>query len=123
VWPFRSAKLNLGQRGEKLAVRTLRAAGCRILARNYRCPAGEADVIALQGDTLVFAEVKTRASGGYADPVTAVDARKRARYRKMARYYLHHTGRSDLPVRFDVVAIIMPEGGKPQIRHIPDAFI
>jgi len=123
VWPFRSVKRNLGQRGEDLAVRTLRRAGCKILARNYRCTAGEADVIALQGDTLVFAEVKTRASAGYADPVAAVNARKRERYRKVARHYLYRRGRADLPVRFDVVAIIMPEGAKPTVRHIPDAFI
>jgi putative endonuclease len=100
----------------------MKAAGCKVLARNYRCPAGEADLIGLAGDTLVFTEVKTRSDEGYAAPESAVDSAKRARYRKVAQYYLQRLGRDDLNVRFDVVAIVIRPGEEPQIRHIPDAF-
>jgi putative endonuclease len=97
-------------------------ARCRILARNYRCPAGEADLIALAGDTIILAEVKTRSSDGYVAPAAAVDARKRERYRKVARYYLNRTGRGDLAVRFDVITVVLRGGAKPKIEHIPNAF-
>jgi putative endonuclease len=121
VWPFRRAE-SLGQRGERLAARTMKAAGCKVLTRNFRCSAGEADLIGLTGDTLVFTEVKTRADDGYAAPEATVDSAKRARYRKVARYYLQRLGRDDLNVRFDVVAIVLRPGEKPRVRHIPDAF-
>ncbi len=100
----------------------LKGCGAKILARNYRCPVGEADLIALHDGALVFAEVKTRQSDAFADPLAAVDARKRRQCRKVARYYLLHTGRDDLPVRFDVIAIVLRLGRKPEIRHIVDAF-
>jgi putative endonuclease len=100
----------------------LRRAGCSILARNYRCPAGEVDLIALCGDTLIFAEVKTRNSREFADPEAAVNRAKQKRYRAAARYYLHRTGRDDLAVRFDVVAVVIAPDCKPDVRHIENAF-
>ncbi len=121
MWPF-GRNLSTGRRGEQLAARALKRAGCAILARNYRCPAGEADLIALTGETLVFAEVKTRSSDRYADPETAVNKAKRKRYHGVARYYLHKTRRSDLAVRFDIVAVVMAPGAKPVVRHLPGAF-
>lgn len=124
MWPFgrKTRDDSLGRRGEKLAARCLISAGCSILARNYRCPAGEADLIALHGDTLVFAEVKTRSSDRYTDPQAAVDGQKRRRYRRVAEYYLRRTGRDDLAVRFDVVAIVVGPDGSPRVNHIVDAF-
>jgi len=121
MWPFRRSE-TIGKTGERLARRTLRSAGCKILARNYRCPAGEADLIALAGDTLVFAEVKTRRGDTFVDPASAIDADKRWRYRRVASYYLHRTGRDDLNVRFDAILVVLDGGRKPRIRHIPDAF-
>jgi putative endonuclease len=112
----------LGARGERLAAKTLKAAGCRILARNYRCPAGEADLVALKGDMLIFAEVKTRTSDFFTDPESAVDRRKQEKYRRVAQYYLSHIQRDDLSTRFDIVAIVIPPGEKPQVRHLADAF-
>lgn len=121
MWPF-GRRLSLGERGERLGCKALKKAGCAILARNYRCPAGEVDIIALAGDTLVLAEVKTRTSERMVSPESAVNAAKRQRYRKAARHYLHEIGRSDLDVRFDVIAVMLPEGGRPLVRHTPDAF-
>ena len=119
-----------GQRGEDAARRFLRKAGLKILARNYRCPGGEIDLIALDtstrrnghAETIVFVEVKTRSTETPAGPESAIDAHKRKQVAKAARYYLrHHPTKGDL-TRYDVMAIIIPPGQKPAIRHIPGAF-
>ncbi|RKY27241.1 MAG: YraN family protein [Planctomycetota bacterium] len=116
----------LGPRGEKLACRYLRRAGMKILARNYRCPAGEADILALDRigaeQVLVFVEVKTRSGRRYTEPESAVNAAKQRKLRGIANYYLAAHQARVLAVRFDVVAIVIPPGGKPDIRHIPGAF-
>ena len=121
MWPFHRS-VNLARRGERLAAAALKAAGCRILARNYRCPAGEADLIGLAGQTLVFAEVKTRSDDSFAVPESAVDRRKQQQYRRVARYYLGRVQRDDLAVRFDILAVLIRPGEKPQVRHLVDAF-
>ena len=98
----------------------------KILAKNYRCPAGEADLLALDKsgaeETLVFVEVKTRSSDKYTVPESAVNSAKQQKLRGIAEYYLatHNTGPRG--VRFDVVSIVIPPGGEPNIRHIPEAF-
>lgn len=120
----------MGRRGERLACRFLKRAGLRILARNYRCPAGEIDLIALDAttrkplgaETLIFVEVKTRAAAGYAAPEAAVDARKRRQIQRAAEHYLRHHDAADCNVRYDIVGIVLPEGQDPQIDHIADAF-
>jgi putative endonuclease len=131
MWPFaRRNSRGLGADGETLARRYLSRLGLKILAENYRCPAGEADLVALDkstrktlgAETVVFVEVKTRASDHFSDPESAVDADKRRRMRKIANYYLSTRGSDGLNVRFDIVAIVCPPGEEPHIRHIPDAF-
>ncbi len=129
MWPFRP-DTSPGRRGERLAAKSLRRSGYKILARNYRCPAGEADLIALDPSTrrplgaesIVFVEVKTRARDDFVDPESAVDRRKRRRLTRVAEYYLAHHDTGECPVRFDVVAVVDSGGGRPEIRHIPDAF-
>ncbi|MDP6046399.1 MAG: YraN family protein [Phycisphaerae bacterium] len=129
MWPFGPAK-SLGQRGELLAARMLKRKGMKILARNYRCPPGEIDIIALDRgsrrdsgrETIVFVEVKTRSDDSYNTPESAVDARKRRRIRKAARYYLSHYPTRQYAVRYDIVAVLAPNGSKPQIKHITAAF-
>jgi putative endonuclease len=126
LWPFRRGE-STGQRGERLAVRRLRREGHRILSRNYRCPAGEADVISLDrsadgGETIVFVEVKTRSGSSRVSPESAVNRDKRARLVRVARYYLAHHDTGDRPVRFDVVSVVIKDDGKPEVTHIPDAF-
>ncbi|OPX22531.1 MAG: YraN family protein [Planctomycetales bacterium 4484_123] len=129
MWPFRR-RGSIGQQGEELAVKYLRRAGHKVLARNYRCPLGEADVITLDSSTkaelgsasLVFVEVKTRSSDEYASPESAVDRRKQQKLIRVARYYLAHHDVGEYPVRFDVVAVLLVPGGKGEVRHIVDAF-
>lgn len=132
MWPFRPAgdSGRLGRRGERLARKLCKRRGLKILARNYRCRAGEVDLIALDpatrrtdgAETLVFVEVKTRSSDRYTDPESAVDARKQRRIRKVADYYVASRDAADYNVRFDIVAVVIRPGRKPRINHIPDAF-
>lgn len=114
--------MKLGPYGEKIGARFLKRAGYRILERNYRSSAGEIDLIAADGDTLVFVEVKTRASDEAADPEAAVNYHKRRQIVRVAKSFLAHAQCQNAPARFDVLSIIVPEKGKPQIEHFIDAF-
>jgi putative endonuclease len=114
--------VKLGATGEKVAAKHLRGHGYRIVARNYRCRAGEIDLIALDGDTIVFVEVKTRRQADAADPEVNVTFEKRRHLTRVSRYYLMERSAQDRPSRFDVVSVLMPEGGKPVVEHFVDAF-
>ena len=111
----------LGGRGENVAAKFLRNQGFKIIERNFKCALGEIDIIARDGKTLVFVEVKTRA---YDDPTPEdqVNEPKRHQLTKAAKFYLSRYGIPQPPARFDVVAIVWPQGRDPQIRHTPDAF-
>lgn len=114
----------LGAEGERIAMRLLESFGYDIVAHGWTCPAGEVDVIALDGETHVLVEVKTRLCRDKPAPVSAeqaVDARKRARYRAIARWYLGAVG-SEVPLRFDVIAISVAADGICSCRHLRDAF-
>jgi len=131
MWPFRRrAEARLGLRGERLAGRFLRRRGMKVLARNYRCPAGEADLIVLDAthrrrhgaETIALVEVKTRSTDRYTDPQAAVNAEKRRRMRKVADHYLATHDAEGFNLRFDIVAIVIRPGEKPKINYIPGAF-
>lgn len=111
----------LGQKGEALAVAHLKKRGMRIETRNFRCRLGEIDLIAWEGQTLVFVEVRSRTSVDYGLPQESIDYRKQRRLRQIAQFYLY--GRSEKTVRFDVVAVQFDQQGNPQhIEHITNAF-
>lgn len=116
-----AARDALGDRGENVAAQYLRKQGYKIIVRNFRCELGEIDIIARDGKTLVFVEVKTRA---YDDPQPEdqVNLHKQQQLTKAAKLYLSRYGIPQPPARFDVVAIVWPNGREPQIRHIPGAF-
>lgn len=120
MWPFRSS---LGARGERDARRFLKRLGWRIIHQNYKCPLGEIDLIADDGEALVFVEVKTRAHDDDADPEINVDYRKRRQIERVAHYWLHAKGMPDRAYRFDVIAVVAGLGGKPDVRHIVEAFM
>ena len=111
----------MGDRGENVAARYLRNRGYKIIIRNFRCDLGEIDIVARDGKTLVFVEVKTRA---YEDPAPEdqVNDAKQHQLTKVAKLYLSRYGIPQPPSRFDVVAIIWPNGRDPLIRHTPHAF-
>lgn len=109
--------------GEDLAAKTIRQAGMRILQRNYRCVVGEIDIIALDGEDLVFVEVKTLRTDDIGDPEEHIHEGKQRKIERVARQYLneHHT--KNRPCRFDVVAVVLGDpASDPQIRHHRDAF-
>ena len=110
-----------GIEGEDLAVDHLEQLGYTIHKRNYRFHRGEIDIIAQDGDTLVFVEVKTRGSGAFGEPEEAVTIHKSSQIRKIARGYLFERKINDRECRFDVIAVDVVDG-RPVIRHIENAF-
>ncbi|MHB1393838.1 MAG: YraN family protein [Clostridia bacterium] len=112
----------LGAFGEGLACEYLAECGYRVLERNFSCKVGEVDIIALQKDTIVFIEVKTRSSEKYGKPSEAVSAAKQQKIVKTALYYLQSNKFLDYMCRFDVIEIIVDEENKYQINLIKDAF-
>lgn len=112
----------VGRQGEQAAARYLGLCGYEILERNWVCPAGEADIIARDGDYLVFVEVKTRLQSDKGLPEEAVDAEKRRRYELIACWYLRTVNETDFPFRFDVISIMVIGEDKAVLRHHVNAF-
>ncbi len=119
--PKKTTSNAMGDRGENLAARYLRNRGYKIISRNFRCDGGEIDIVARDGKTIVFVEVKTRS---YDDPTpeAQVNEHKQHQLTKAGKVYLSRYGYPQPPARFDVVAIIWPQGREPIIRHTPHAF-
>jgi putative endonuclease len=115
-------RLELGRLGEALAAARLEAAGLRVVARNWRCREGEIDLIAAGPGLLVFCEVKTRRGHGYGSPAAAVTHAKQARLRRLAAAYLAASAVPPCRVRFDVVAVTWPRGGRPVLDYVEGAF-
>ena len=114
-------RISLGKKGEELAIARLRALKYKIVERNYKCPLGEIDIIAREKDTLVFVEVKTRATRDFGGPAAAVNERKQRQLSKVALAYLNQKKLQNVPARFDVVAVeLIPP--TPQIEVIRNAF-
>ena len=111
----------LGRRGEALAEELLCARGYTIVERNFRCRAGEVDLVALDGRTVVFVEVRSRRGETMGTPCESVDARKQARLTLVARHFLaaHRLAESD--VRFDVVGVRF-DREPPALEHVRGAF-
>lgn len=114
---------NPGRQGERVARRFLRRLGWRILEVNYKCAAGELDLVADDGDAIVFVEVKTRTHDADADPEENVDRAKRRQLERVAAYWLAARGSPERAYRFDVIAVVLRNSGRPEIRHIEEAFV
>lgn len=110
----------LGENGEKIAVRHLKKLGYRILERNYRSRIGEIDIIAEQGVDLVFVEVKTRTDTLFGSPFESVSVYKQRKLAKVAQEYISKHGWHKRPARFDVVGVHLPEADS---AHLRDATI
>lgn len=110
-------------RGEEAAMKLLHRRGYTILCRNYRCSLGELDIVAREGETVVFVEVKTRSTGEYGDPLEAVGQGKQRKLAKLAQHYLLTHRLHGSPCRFDVISVVIgPDGRVHSIDHILDAF-
>ena len=111
-----------GNRGERVAKRYLKKQGYRILARQARSRLGEIDLIALDGQTVVFVEVKTRSSHKAGHPAEAITFQKQKQLTRVAMGWLKSRKLLDRSARFDVVAITWGDGEEPVIEHIINAF-
>jgi putative endonuclease len=111
-----------GGAGESLACRYLESEGYRIVERNWRCRSGEVDVIARDGDVLVFVEVKQRHGASHGEAVEAVTFGKRRRVVRAARLWAAARDVSESLLRFDVVSIDDDGQGRPRVRHDRGAF-
>jgi len=111
----------LGRRGEALAADFLRTRRYTIVARNYRCPAGEIDLVAMDGGVLVFVEVRSRRGDRVGTPLESVHPGKQARVVRVARQFLAERGWHDRDARFDVVGIRF-DAEPPVVEHVRNAF-
>jgi putative endonuclease len=131
--PADQARRALGRRGERLAADHLVGRGCDVLARNVRTRHGEIDLIVSEGDTLVFAEVKTRTVNARQrrvredqDPLSGLDVRQRLRLRRLASAWLRDSGGDRTPsrtIRFDAIGVVIDTSGRlRRIDHVVDAW-
>lgn len=117
--PFR---LSLGERGEMVAWNYLRHHGYKILEKNYRCKAGEIDVVATKNGRWAFIEIKTRSQDAFGRPEEAVGETKQQKLVHLAQWYLKEKNQFHVPVTFDVLAITWRGELEPEIRLIENAF-
>ena len=120
--PQKSGNNSLGEMGESIAATFLKGAGFSIVERNFRCVCGELDIIARDGRTIVFVEVKCRNNQNYGPPQLAVTPFKQRQISKAALVWLSKRRLYDAEARFDVVAIVLHESDLPEIEHIRNAF-
>ena len=120
-WRRRRSR-TLGERGEDLAAKHLKRSGYTILARNVWLGRHEIDIIAREGDTIAFVEVRTRTADDPVPPEDSIGRTKRQHVRAAAHRYIARYGAEGSYYRFDVVGVTLPEGGKPQIVLHRDAF-
>ena len=108
----------LGRFGEDLAEQYLRDIGFDVLARNWRCPAGEVDIVARDGIMLVVCEVKTRRGTGYGSPLEAVTPAKAARLARLGALARRALGTGPCPVRIDLVGVLVRRDGQIDLEHV-----
>lgn len=120
--PMLGRRQLLGKSGEAKAAKYLKKCGFSIVRKNYSCKHGEIDLIAQDGEILVFIEVKTRSQQSFGCPASAVNPRKQMQISKVAHHYMVEQQTGDMDARFDVISVLMLKGEKPVIDHIPDAF-
>jgi putative endonuclease len=112
-----------GRNAEELAVALLERSGFRVVARNWRRPEGELDVVADDGGTCVFVEVRSRTGDEFGHPLESINPRKRAQIARAARLYLDQEPTQATGFRFDVVGVtFFADGRAPEVVHVADAF-
>ncbi len=116
------AKDGVGRYGEQVATRYLEEHGIEVVERNWRCPQGELDIVARDGDVLVFIEVKTRSSVQYGVPAEAVTRLKANRLRGLATSWLTEHQHPYSGLRFDVISVLRRRAGAAEVLHLQDAF-
>jgi putative endonuclease len=115
-------RITLGKSGENYACRELERRGYAIIARRFRTRSGELDIVARDGDTLVFVEVKARRSSRYGAPLDGVTLLKRRRLLRVAAEYVLLKGVCNATCRFDIVSVLFGEGLRPRVEVLKNAF-
>ena len=110
-----------GRRGEDVAAAFCARLGYRTIARNFRCRAGEIDLVVLDGDTVVFVEVRSRTGVGRGTPLESVDGRKQGQVGRVARHFLAGRGWHERTARFDVIGVRF-DREPPAVEHVRAAF-
>ena len=113
---------SLGQRSERIAARALIEAGYRIEQTNVRFPVGEIDILAWEGQTLCFVEVRSVSSAQWGGALATVTGRKQRRLIRAAQWYLSHDLKLPPEIRFDVVAVDWSPSGEPVVQLVRGAF-
>jgi putative endonuclease len=116
--PMAERRRELGRFGEAYAARHLAERGMVVLDRNWRCQAGEIDLVLRDGRVLVVCEVKTRSSEAFGSPLEGVTQRKAARLRRLAAHWLAEHDLRPSHVRIDLVGVLMPAGRSPLVEHV-----
>lgn len=114
--------IRLGARGERLAARLLRGKNYSILCRNFKVRSGEIDLVARDGDTLVFVEVKTRRHTTRSRPAEGLSAKQKRRIYNAAQSYLRSIDNPDIVFRFDLIELILSPWGPKEVRHWENNF-
>ncbi len=113
---------DLGRKAEEYAACYLLNKGYQILQRNFECRLGEIDIVAQEGEQIVFIEVRCRRSAKFGHPLETITLQKQRRLRNIAQFYLMVKNK-DVPARFDVVSVLLPAQGQHKVlEHIVDAF-
>ena len=118
----KSPHLRTGAHGERAARWYLRLKGYCILERNYLCPLGEIDIVAVKKGVIVFVEVRTRQAGALVEPIESIDNMKLAHLIDAARYFLTARSKSGTCSRFDIISVRSSGPLRGRIRHYIDAF-
>jgi putative endonuclease len=116
--PLAERRRLLGERGENIAARHLTTRGLVLVDRNWRCDAGEIDLVLRDGQVLVICEVKTRTSTDYGDPLEAVDQRKVDRLRRLAARWLRVHDCHPEDIRIEMVGVLVPPGRPVEVEHV-----
>lgn len=117
-----AAKDELGRRGETLAAEFLERAGLQLVERNWRCPIGEIDIVAIDGNDLAFVEVKTRSSVAFGHPFEAITVQKLTRLRRLAFAWCEAHDTRAPRIRIDAVSVIAARGREPVIEYLKRVF-
>jgi putative endonuclease len=119
---FGQSRDEVGRRGEDEAAQYLRGLGYRIVGRRERVLRGDIDIVALDGRTVVFVEVRSRTDTAHGHPAETVGRVKQRRISELAAAYIRRHKLEDCSVRIDVVAVTFPPGEKPVVEHYQNAF-
>ena len=123
-WRFwrKRAPGSLGVRGETLAAKHLKCAGYRILERNAKLGKFEIDIIAQEGDTIAFVEVKTRRTNTFLEPEANVTPTKQKHICRAASIYINRRNDPTMYYRYDIVSVVLPDEGEPKVTIFKNAF-